>query len=103
MFLFRYYSAVDDVLTSVQKTEESLKRLKNLRDNTMNKTATSNNNQQSATSGNTVITDDDKIRLQLNIDINKWLNEIELMHLDKNKIMKLNDLLMLIDNSINKK
>lgn len=52
-------SLVKDVLTSVQKTEESLKRLKKIRD----KSAGVSSSENQGTS------DDEKIRIQLYIDV----------------------------------
>ena len=53
----RYHIAVSDVLTSVQKTEESLKRLRKDR----------------VTSVLNGINDDDKIRMQLVIDVDAYV------------------------------
>lgn len=89
--LLRYYTAVNDVLTSVQKTEESLRRLKNLREK-------SGSTQQgnSASSG---MSDDDKIRLQLHVDICAWCDEIEKLGVDRNAVDKLTDLIRLVEES----
>lgn len=78
---------MNEVLTSVQKTEESLRRLKNLRTGTTNPGSTS-------TSG---MSDDDKIRLQLHVDITAWSNGIEKLGIDRKSIDKLNDLIQLVD------
>lgn len=89
MFSFRYYTAVSDVLTSVQKTEESLRRLKNLREKT-----------GSAQQGNVTVTgmsDDDKIRLQLHVDICAWCDEIEKLGVDRSAVDKLPDLIRLVE------
>lgn len=80
-----------DVLTSVKKTEESLRRLKNLREKT---TTTS----QSITSG---ISDDDKIRLQLHVDISFWTIEIEKLGINCNTVDMLNELNKLVENCTN--
>ena len=53
----RYHVAVSDVLTSVQRTEETLKRLRKDR----------------VTSGQNGINDDDKIRMQLVIDVDAYV------------------------------
>nr|CAH0108522.1 unnamed protein product [Daphnia galeata] len=58
----RYLAAVSDVLTSVQKTEESLKRLRKDR----------NTSASIATVG---MSDDDKIRIQLVIDVDSFVEE----------------------------
>ncbi len=54
--------AVSDVLTSVQKTEESLKRLRDRKDRNAPPTSAG-------------ISDDDKIRMQLVIDVDKFVEE----------------------------
>lgn len=56
----RYYETVSDVLSSVRKMEESLKRLKQAR------RATPTNPGPSGSGG---MSDDDKIRLQLALDV----------------------------------
>lgn len=63
--MFRYYETISEVLSSVRKMEESLKRLKQAR-----KGATT-----TTTSGaNGGPTDDSKIRLQLALDV-EYLGE----------------------------
>ncbi|XP_063773650.1 conserved oligomeric Golgi complex subunit 2 isoform X2 [Pseudophryne corroboree] len=62
----KYYETVSDVLSSVKKMEESLKRLKQAR-----KTAMSSN----TTNGG--ISDDNKIRLQLALDVEYYTNQIQ--------------------------
>jgi conserved oligomeric Golgi complex subunit 2 len=84
---FRYYKSVDEVLTSVQKTEESLRRLKNLREKSQ-PTANTNDKQ--------LMSDDDKIRLQLQIDINFYAKSIEERKLKKNEVDSLETLVNLI-------
>lgn len=86
----RYYSAVVDVLTSVQKTEESLRRLKNLREkSTLN---TSVNDRQG-------LSDDDKIRLQLQVDIVYWATEIDKIGVAISDVEKLDELKALVEES----
>lgn len=81
------------MLTSVQKTEESLRRLKNLRE----KSGSTNQGNVSASGG---MSDDDKIRLQLHVDICSWCNEIEKnLGLNRNAIDKLNQLIQLVEDS----
>lgn len=58
-FWFRYFETISDILNSVKKMEESLKRLKQAR-----KTVTTN-----STSPNGGMSDDNKIRLQLALDV----------------------------------
>lgn len=81
--------AVNDVLTSVQKTEESLRRLKNLREK-----SGSSNAGNSSTSG---MSDDDKIRLQLHVDVVSWCGGIEKMGINRQAINKLNELIQLVE------
>lgn len=76
-------------MTSVQKTEESLRRLKNLREKT-----------GSASHGNVAasgMSDDDKIRLQLYVDINAWCKGIEKLGIDSKQIVQMNELTELVD------
>lgn len=80
---------MNDVLTSVQKTEESLRRLKNLREKS-----------GSASQGNTPasgMSDDDKIRLQLHVDICTWCEEIEKLGIERKAINKLNELIKMVE------
>lgn len=95
MRAFRYYTAVDDVLTSVQKTEESLRRLKNLREKSATLTASMSG--ERLTAGG--MSDDDKIRLQLHVDTVYWTNEIESLHVQRNAIDKLPELIQLVEDS----
>ncbi|XP_075718578.1 conserved oligomeric Golgi complex subunit 2 [Rhinoderma darwinii] len=62
----KYYETVSDVLSSVKKMEESLKRLKQARKTTMSSNTT-----------NGGITDDNKIRLQLSLDVEYYVNQIQ--------------------------
>lgn len=82
----QYYQLVNEVLTSVQKTEESIRRLKNLRERSQQTTSTSEKQQ---------ISDDDKIRLQLQIDIRHYAKYIESHHLGREEIDSLNELINL--------
>lgn len=91
MFNCRYFSAVSDVLTSVQKTEESLRRLKNLREKS------GSTQQGSATA--TGMSDDDKIRLQLHVDICAWCDEIEKLGVDRHSVDRLTELVQLVEES----
>lgn len=61
----RYYETISEVLSSVRKMEESLKRLKQAR-----KGATA----ATTVAGNGAPTDDSKIRLQLALDV-EYLGE----------------------------
>lgn len=59
-FCIRYSSTTNDVLTSVKKMEESLKRLKR--------------GKASQTAGG--MSDDDKIRLQLHLDVQEYGKQV---------------------------
>lgn len=80
------------MLTSVKKTEESLRRLKNLREKSTNTNANQSN------SGSGGMSDDDKIRLQLHVDISAWTNEIEKMDVDRTSVEHLIELNELVQN-----
>lgn len=88
----QYYQSVNEVLTSVQKTEESIRRLKNLRERS----------QQALTVGSAggnekqLMSDDDKIRLQLQIDIRHYVSCIENHQLKREDIDSLVDIVNLI-------
>lgn len=88
---FRYFSAVSDVLTSVQKTEESLRRLKNLRE----RSGSAQHGNASASG----MSDDDKIRLQLHVDICAWCDEIEKLGVNRKSVDKLTELIQLVEES----
>lgn len=93
-----YYQAVDEVLTSVQKTEESLRRLKNLRDRNVNPpTATTLASTGNSTADRAAISDDDKIRLQLQVDVIHYVQEIETIGLARGEIEKLDELVQLVE------
>lgn len=89
-YFCRYYSAVVDVLTSVQKTEESLRRLKNLREKSSLNTSASDRQG---------LSDDDKIRLQLQVDIIHWATEIDKIGVAIGDVEKLDELRALVEES----
>lgn len=98
ILLHRYFTAVEDVLTSVQKTEESLRRLKNLREKTA---ALVPNEAPSAVAGSgldqrSAMSDDDKIRLQLHVDVTHWASSIELLGVRLQSVQRLEDLIALV-------
>ncbi|XP_005994005.1 conserved oligomeric Golgi complex subunit 2 [Latimeria chalumnae] len=82
----RYHDTVSDVLNSVKKMEESLKRLKQAR-----KTVTSNN---TGSSGG--ISDDNKIRLQLALDVEYLGDQIQKLGLQTMDIKPFSPLLELV-------
>ena len=61
--IYRYLSVTREVLKSVQKMEESLKRLKKVRE----KTPTLEGR----------MSDDDKIRLQLHLDVENYISQVK--------------------------
>uniref|UniRef100_A0AAR2K905 Conserved oligomeric Golgi complex subunit 2 n=1 Tax=Pygocentrus nattereri TaxID=42514 RepID=A0AAR2K905_PYGNA len=82
----RYFETISDVLSSVKKMEESLKRLKQAR-----KTATT------STAGvNTGPSDDTKIRLQLALDVEYLGEQIQKMGLQPSDISMFSSLLDLV-------
>lgn len=74
----------------MQKTEESLRRLKNLREKSAQQA-----NQLLSTTGQPM-SDDDKIRLQLQLDILFYLSQIEGHQLVRSDVEKLDQLVQLI-------
>ncbi|XP_014249061.1 conserved oligomeric Golgi complex subunit 2 [Cimex lectularius] len=82
----QYYSSVDDVLNSMQKTEESLRRLKKARDRSSN--VIQPNDRRTS--------DDNKIRLQLLLDVQAYHQGIERFGLNQNNVEQLNDLILLV-------
>ncbi|XP_059610186.1 conserved oligomeric Golgi complex subunit 2 [Phlebotomus argentipes] len=87
----QFHTQVNEVLTSVQKTEESLRRLKNLREKSSSASV--------ASTERAGMTDDDKIRLQLQVDVISWVNEIEKFSLKRHQIDRLPDLIRLVEES----
>ena len=84
------------MLTSVQKTEESLRRLKNLRDRTT-VLKTSASAPILAGQERTVMSDDDKIRLQVQVDVIHYTNEIEIFQIGRSQVDKLPELIQLVE------
>ncbi|KAI5617461.1 conserved oligomeric Golgi complex subunit 2 [Silurus asotus] len=82
----RYFETISDVLNSVRKMEESLKRLKQAR-----KTATT-----STAGANSGPSDDSKIRLQLALDVEYLGEQIEKMGLQPSDITMFSALLDLV-------
>ncbi|RDD44303.1 Conserved oligomeric Golgi complex subunit 2 [Trichoplax sp. H2] len=60
----KYFNIINDILTSVEKTRDSLMRLKK-------------NIAAAASGSSTSVSDEDKIRLQLQLDVLEFANEIE--------------------------
>jgi hypothetical protein len=68
--IHRYIVQVEEVLTSVQRMEESLKRLKKVKG--QNATISSGGDGN----GSTVLSDDDKIRRQIQIDVEYFVSQV---------------------------
>ncbi|XP_062852331.1 conserved oligomeric Golgi complex subunit 2 [Trichomycterus rosablanca] len=82
----RYFETISDVLSSVRKMEESLKRLKQARKNAAASTA----------GNNAGPSDDTKIRLQLALDVEYLEEQIQTMGLRPGDIIMLSSLLELV-------
>lgn len=75
------------MLTSVQKTEESLRRLRSLK----------GTGSQSSTG---TMSDDDKIRLQLRVDVSSWTNEVSKLGFMPSDVAQLLELNNIVEESI---
>ena len=67
---FRYFLTVSDVLNSVRKMEESMMRLQKMRK--------SKDTQSFGSDNNGTLSDDDKIRLQLSIDVDTFGKKVNM-------------------------
>uniref|UniRef100_A0A8C6Q8K2 Conserved oligomeric Golgi complex subunit 2 n=1 Tax=Nothobranchius furzeri TaxID=105023 RepID=A0A8C6Q8K2_NOTFU len=85
--LFRYYETISEVLSSVRKMEESLKRLKQARKGASATTTTGGNGGPS---------DDGKIRLQLALDVEYLGEQIQKMGLQPSDITMFSTLMDLV-------
>ncbi|KAI9576884.1 hypothetical protein GQX74_011307 [Glossina fuscipes] len=90
-----YTDVVKDVLTSVQKTEESLRSLKNLNSGAGGSTIAS-----AVSLSNSIMSDDDKVRLQLRVDVLGWTGEISKLGFTTSDIDKLVDLNDMVQENI---
>ncbi|XP_017009177.2 conserved oligomeric Golgi complex subunit 2 [Drosophila takahashii] len=86
-----YFNVVSDVLTSVQKTEESLRRLRNVK---------SGGSASSSAGSSAVMSDDDKIRVQLRVDVTSWKQELGKLNFQPTQIEKLVELSNMVEDSI---
>ncbi|KAL4237416.1 Conserved oligomeric Golgi complex subunit 2 [Mactra antiquata] len=80
----QYFTVTSDVLTSVKKMEDSLKRLKKVRGT-------------EKSSGSQGISDDDKIRQQLILDITNYGDQMSKFGVEKSNVTTYNKLLELSD------
>ncbi|KMZ03394.1 conserved oligomeric Golgi complex subunit 2 [Drosophila simulans] len=86
-----YFNVVSDVLTSVQKTEESLRRLRNVK---------SGGAATVSTGSSAVMSDDDKIRVQLRVDVTSWRQELGKLNFQATQIDRLVELTNMVEDSI---
>ncbi|KAF3428619.1 hypothetical protein E2986_03735 [Frieseomelitta varia] len=90
MLTEHYLASVTDVLTSVQKTEESLRRLKKIRDKSTGSLA-------SEIQG---ISDDEKIRIQLQVDVQSYTNMITEMQISTSNVLHMKELLHAVETAV---
>ncbi|XP_043272378.1 conserved oligomeric Golgi complex subunit 2 [Venturia canescens] len=89
----QYSSSVKDVLESVQKTEESLRRLKKIRDK-------SSGVSLSESQG---ISDDEKIRVQLEIDVRSYAETVGAFEIPPTEVPNLEELLRVVQEAVKNK
>lgn len=79
----------------MQKTEESLRRLKNLKSGAGGSAIAS-----AVSLSNSIMSDDDKIRLQLRVDVLAWTGELSKLGFTSSDIEKLVELNDMVQESI---
>ncbi|XP_047994268.1 conserved oligomeric Golgi complex subunit 2 [Leguminivora glycinivorella] len=84
-----YYKYVEDVLTSVQKTEDSLRRLKQIREKTAQRSSESSGP-----------TDGEKIRLQLSVDVVSYGALARAMQVDVSALHKYKELNSMVTEAV---
>ncbi|XP_071440462.1 conserved oligomeric Golgi complex subunit 2 [Hetaerina americana] len=90
----QYHLGVSEVLTSVHKMEESLRRLKRIKGRV---------SADAVQTGESPATDDDdKIRAQLALDVHHFCKQVESTGVGKEQVKQLLELVELVDNAINK-
>ncbi|CAG0891091.1 unnamed protein product [Darwinula stevensoni] len=90
----QYLSATSEVLTSVQKMEESLRRLKKAKEKGRGGAANAN-----APLGNAPLSDDDKIRLQLCLDVNAFAQMVESLGIQGVELEDLQSLIKIVEDA----
>uniref|UniRef100_A0A3Q3DKH5 Conserved oligomeric Golgi complex subunit 2 n=1 Tax=Hippocampus comes TaxID=109280 RepID=A0A3Q3DKH5_HIPCM len=90
----RYYETISEVLSSVRKMEESLKRLKQARKGAAAAAATNTGGSAAPTNGGP--SDDTKIRLQLALDVEYLAEQMERMGVEPADVSMLSSLLELV-------
>lgn len=83
----RFYASVNEVLTSAQKTEESLRRLKKAKDKSL------------SVAENKGITDDDKIRQQFIVDVDAFCKAAEELNIKSDQIDSIKELIQFVKNA----
>jgi hypothetical protein len=83
LFDCSYYEQCSEILSSVRKMEDSIRRLRHVRESskalsTMTQSSTVNT---TATGTGTSLSDDNKIRLQIQYDVQAYTNEVGDMYL----------------------
>lgn len=86
----QYILSVTDVLTSVQKTEESLRKLKKIRDKSAGV----------ASSESQGVSDDEKIRIQLSIDVSNFVILIKSLQVSEADVPRLHDLTQIVEAAV---
>ena len=93
----QYLSNVSEVLAAVQKMEESLRRLKRVRD-----TKTFGAGQETDDAKGRTVSDDDKIRLQLFLDVHFLIDKMDKeFQVKKSEIKKLDELENIVTEATN--
>lgn len=87
----KYYTVVSDVLTSVKKMEESLMRLQKMRGGKSSGNLASMDDKK--------LSDDDKIRLQLYLDVVAFSEQLSEMNIETDSVTKLKELVTLVTES----
>ena len=91
MSRFSYYDLCSEILSSVKKMEENIQRLRRVRESSK---ALSNMSQSMTASSSAALTDDNKIRMQIQNDVNAFTSELDKFHIEieaSKKLTVLND------------
>ncbi|CAF4077359.1 unnamed protein product [Rotaria sp. Silwood1] len=86
-----YYELCSEILSSVRKMEDSIQRLRRVRESSK---ALSTMSQSMTTSSTAALTDDNKIRMQIQHDVNAYTSELKNLdiHIESsNKLTILNE------------
>jgi soluble cytochrome b562 len=80
-----YYEVCTEILSSVRKMEDNIQRLKRVRESSKALSSMT----QSATAGSTEMTDDNKIRKQIQHDVDAFISELDKLGIDIESSTKL--------------